>query len=173
MHGVAVQTPPPKSLKSSGKTLVNHYGSIITKHIKDIQAVTSYLAVDGYFMKTEFIKPLVKQGLHIITKARQDANLMYLYKGKQKGGKGRPKQNDGKVNTAAIDRRKIKCCCRDKDKDVYASIVYCVQLKQPVLAAFVYYKSKVKPEYRQILEVSEGNKRFLLVPLLEILLQYH
>jgi Transposase DDE domain. len=146
MHGIAVQTQSSKSLKLSGRTLVDHYAGLIGKHIKDIQAVTRYLAVDGYFMKKEFIKPLLKQGLHIITKARQDANLMYVYKGKQKGGKGRPKRYDGKVNTAAIDKRKIKCCCRDKNKEVYAAIVYCVQLKQLVLAAFVYYGDREKPE---------------------------
>ena len=146
LQGIAEQTPSPKSLKGSGKTLVHHYVSIIEKHINDIKAVTRYLAVDGYFMKKDFIKPLLSQGLHIITKARQDANLMYLYKGKQRGGKGRPKLYDGKVSTAAIDKRKIKCCYRDSDKQVYAAIVYCVQLKQTVLAAFVYYRDKDKPE---------------------------
>lgn len=146
LHGIAVQTPSPKSLKQSGKTLVNHYAGIIEKYINDIRAVTRYLAVDGYFMKKEFVKPLLKQGLHIITKARQDANLMYLYKGKQKGGKGRPKLYDGKVNTGIIDKRRIKCYYQDKDKQVYAAILYCVQLKQTVLAAFVYYQGKDKPE---------------------------
>jgi hypothetical protein len=146
MHGIAVQTPAPKILKQSGRTLVDHYASVITGRIKEISALTRHLAVDGYFMKKEFIKPLLKEGLHLITKARQDANLLYLYKGKQKGGKGRPKLYDGKVNTAAIDKRKIKCCCRDKDKEVYAAVVYCVQLKQRVLAAFVYYKGKDRAE---------------------------
>ena len=53
---------------------------------------------------------------------------------------------DGKVNTMAIDKRKIKCCYRDNDKQVYAAMLYCVQLKQKVLAAFVYYRDKDKPE---------------------------
>ena len=97
-------------------------------------------------MKKDFIQPLLNQGLHIITKARSDANLMYIYKRKQKGGKGRPKIYDGKVNIAAIDKRRIKCCCRNKDMQVYAGIVYCVQLKQQVLAAFVYYGLKEQPE---------------------------
>jgi len=146
LHGIAEQTPSPKNLKQSGKTLVHHYVSIIEKHIDAIKTVTRYLAVDGYFMKKDFIKPLLKQGLDIITKARQDANLMYLYKGKQKSGKGRPRLYDGKVNTMAIDKRKIKCCYRDSDKQVYAAMLYCVQLKQKVLAAFVYYGDKDKPE---------------------------
>lgn len=146
LHGIAEQTPSPKNLKATGKTLVHYYVSIIEKHINDIKAITRYLAVDGYFMKKDFIQPLINQGLHIVTKARKDANLMYLYKGKQKAGKGRPKLYDGKINTEAIDKRKIKCCYRDNDKQVYAAKVYCVQLKQVVLAAFVYYAGKDKPE---------------------------
>jgi hypothetical protein len=146
LHGIAAQTPSPKILKESSKTLIHHYVGIIEDHIGDIKSMTRYLAVDGYFMKKDFIKPLLKQGLHIITKGRHDANLKYLYKGRQKGGKGRPKLYDGKVNIAAIDKRKIKCCYRDEDTEVYAGIVYCVQLKQQVLAAFIYYGEKKQPE---------------------------
>ena len=42
--------------------------------------------------------------------------------------------------------RRINCRYQDKDKQVYAGTVYCVQLKQGVLAAFVYYGSKEQPE---------------------------
>jgi len=146
LHGIAVQTPSSQSLKLLGKTLVQHYVGIIEKYISDIKAVTRYLAVDGYFMKKEFIHPLQQQGLHIITKARHDANLMYLYKGKSRPGKGRPRIYDGKVNTTAIDKRRIKCCYRDKEMEIYAALLYCVQLKQTVLAAFVCYKDRQKPE---------------------------
>lgn len=146
LSGIAEQTPSPKDLKSEGKTLVHHYVGIITRYIQDIKAITSYLSVDGYFMKKEFIKPLLQQGLHIITKARQDANLRYLYKGKQKTGKGRKKQYDGKVDTTAIDQRRVKCCYHSDSMKVYASVLYCVQLKQQVLVAFVYYGDKMRPE---------------------------
>ena len=146
MHGIVVQTPPPKNLKAEGKTLVHHYIRVIEKHIRDIKSVTQYLAVDGYFMKQDFIKPLLKQGLHIVTKARHDANLMYLYNGQQREGKGRPKTYAGKVNTKAIDKRRIKCYYAGKDLKVYAAVLYCVQLKQNVLAAFVHYEGKEQPE---------------------------
>ncbi len=63
MHGIAEQTPSPKNLKAAGKTLVNHYVSVIEKHIKDIKAVSRYLVVDGYFMKKDFIQPLLRQRL--------------------------------------------------------------------------------------------------------------
>jgi Transposase DDE domain len=150
LHGEAVQTPSPKSLKEKGKTLVNHYTEVIEKHINDILFVTSYLAVDGYFMKKEFINPLFKKGLHIITKARSDANLMYVFKGRQKTGRGRKKRYDGKINTASIDKRRLACCYSDEQMDeqmkVYGGIVYSVLLKQTVLAAFIYYGDKKKPE---------------------------
>ena len=146
MHGIAEQTPSPKSLTDKGQTLVHHYVNIIKKYVKDIKSVTRYLAVDGYFMKQEFIKPLLKEGLHIITKARRDANLRYLYNGQQRGGKGRPKRYDGKVNTGAIDKQRIKCFYTDNEKTIYAAVLYSIVLKQNILAAFVYYGDREQPE---------------------------
>jgi len=146
MHAVAEQTPSPKTLKAQGNTLVTHYVSLLKKHFTDIKCITNYLAVDGYFMKKEFIAPLHKEGLHIITKTRSDANLMYLFKGKQKAGRGRKKVYDGKIDTTQIDKRRLPCCYADEDMKVYAGKVYCVLLKQIVLAAFIYYGDKEKPE---------------------------
>jgi hypothetical protein len=45
------QTPSPKSLKALGKTLIDHYVSLLERYINKIKALTSYLVVDGYFMK--------------------------------------------------------------------------------------------------------------------------
>ncbi|HEX8332697.1 MAG TPA: transposase [Segetibacter sp.] len=146
MHGLAKQTPSAQTLKAEGMTLVTHYVSFLKKHLTDIKAITSYLAVDGYFMKKEFIAPLLKEGLHIITKTRSDANLMYLFKGKQRKGRGRKKVYDGKIDTLRIDKRRLPCCYADEDMKVYAGKVYCVLLKQIVLAAFIYYGNKEKPE---------------------------
>jgi hypothetical protein len=146
LHGEAVQTPSPKTLKAENKTLVAHYVQVINKRISDILSVTRYLAVDGYFMKKDFINPLFAKGLHIITKARSDANLMYLFKGKQKTGRGRKKLFEGKVDIKKIDKRRLPCCYSDENMKVYAGVVYCVLLKCNVLAAFVYYGDRPKPE---------------------------
>jgi hypothetical protein len=146
LHGVAVQTPPAASLKREGKTLVSHYVSIIENYIRKLKNLSRYLVVDGYFMKRDFITPVLKKGLHLITKARKDANLKYLFKGVQNKGKGRPKLYDGKVDTGAIDKRRIRCCYRDGEVCIYAAVLYAVQLKTNVLAAFVYYGDKEQPE---------------------------
>lgn len=146
LHGIAVQTPSPKILKQQGKTLVHHYVKLIEDRIDKIKSVTRYLAVDGYFMKAAFIQPLVSRGLHLITKTRSDANLMYVFKGRQKTGRGRKKRYDGKINIQQIDKRRIPCCYSDDNKKVYAAPVYCVLLSQVVMAAFIYYGGKETPE---------------------------
>lgn len=146
LHALAEQTPSPASLNKKGKTLIDHYVRLVQKHLKQILSLTHYLAVDGYFMKRDFIEPLVKKGLHIITKMRRDANLRYLYQGPKKKGKGRPKLYAGKVEVKALDKHKIPCLYRDKEVAVYAAVLYAVQLKRKVLVAFVYYKGKSKPE---------------------------
>ncbi|MBD0288762.1 MAG: hypothetical protein ICV79_25565 [Flavisolibacter sp.] len=96
LHALAEQTLSPKALKHKGKPLVNHYVRVINKQVKQIQKLTRYLAVDGYFMKRDFIAPLTAEGLQVITKMRRDANLRYLYRGPKKPGKGRPKLYDGR-----------------------------------------------------------------------------
>jgi hypothetical protein len=74
----AVQTPAPELLQVQGKNLISHYVSIIQKR-KDVLKATGvkYLVVDDYFMKQAFIEPLLKEGLHILTKMRPDADLRY------------------------------------------------------------------------------------------------
>jgi hypothetical protein len=146
LHALARQTPSAARLNKEGKTLTDHYVGVIKKQLKQIVTLTRYLAVDGYFMKKEFIQPLVKKGLHIITKMRRDANLRYLYQGPKHRGKGRPKLYEGKVDTKVLDHQRIPCCYRDKEVRVYWAVLYAVQLKMKVLVAFVYYKGKSRPE---------------------------
>lgn len=146
LHAQAVQSPSPAAMKQKGGTLIDHYVSVIKTHLKSIKQFTRYLAVDGYFMKKEFIQPLVKDGLEVITKMRQDANLKYLYHGPQLHTKGRPRLYDGKVDVKAIDKRRIRCCCQNEEVQIYSAVLYAVQLKRKVMAAFVYYKGKGRPE---------------------------
>jgi hypothetical protein len=146
LHALAKQTPSRAVLHKKGKTLVDHYVNVVKKHLRQILSLTRYLAVDGYFMKREFIQPLVENGLHVITKMRRDANLRYLCGAPKRHGRGRPKLYEGKVNVSVIDKQKIPCCYRDGEVKIYAAVVYAVQLKIKVSAAFVYYKGKTGPE---------------------------
>ena len=128
----SIQTPSAMQGK-----LMDHYVEIIMNRLKMLLSFTKYLAADGYFMKSSFINPLLKEGMHIITKMRQDANLSYLYSGAQQKGKGRKKLYAGKVHVKNIDKRKWRQCYQDESIDAYELIVWCVALKRVVKVVYM------------------------------------
>jgi len=141
----AVQTPSKDVLESKKQNLVSHYVSIIKKQMPTLKQMVKYLAADGYFMKHDFIVPLLKEGLHVITKMRPDANLRYPYSGARKTGRGRPKAYDGKVDCNNIDKRRIKKFEEDEDALYYSGVVYCIALKK--LVRIVYLQMKQTKRY--------------------------
>lgn len=141
----AVQTPSKEKLQSRKQNLISHYVSIIKKQMPVLKTKVKYLAADGYFMKHDFIVPLLKEGLHVITRMRPDANLRYPHKGAKKSGRGRPKAYDGKVDCNNIDQRRIKQFDKDEQMVYYSGVVYCMALKQ--LVRIVYLKDKQTKRY--------------------------
>lgn len=141
----AVQTPSKDVLRAKKQNLVGHYVSIIKKQLPTLKPMVKYLAADGYFMKHDFIAPLLQEGLHVITKMRPDANLRYPYSGIRKSGRGRPKAYDSKVDCSNIDKRRIKRFAEDEDAIYYSGIVYCMALKQ--LVRIVYLQDKKTKRY--------------------------
>ena len=105
LHLLCQQSPSPESLHLKGKTLVDHYAEVVVAHAATIKRLTPYVVVDGYFMKKDFIAPVRTEGLQVITKARSDANLQYVYKGKQKA-RGRKRIRDGKIDIRHLHTRK-------------------------------------------------------------------
>jgi len=137
----AVQTPSSQELKSEGKSLVNHYASLVIERKDTLLSFSRYLDVDGYFAKKEFINPILNQTeLDIISKMRSDANLYYIYNGKPTGLRGRPKTLDGKIIMQQIDKRRIKCCYDDEEIKIFEGIVYCKSLKRKIKLAYVEHK---------------------------------
>ena len=145
MSPEAVPTPSKEVLQARKQNLVSHYVSLITKQMPTLKPMVKYLAADGYFMKHDFIVPLLEQGLHVITRMRPDANLRYPYNGARKSGRGRPKAYDGKVDCYNIDKRRIKKFDEDEDAVYYSGIVYCMALKQ--LVRIVYLQDKQTKRY--------------------------
>jgi hypothetical protein len=88
-HLACIPTPPAVERKQQKSTLIEHYRDFILAHLQELKQLRSCLAVDGYFMKQDFILPIVEKGLIIITKMGSDANLNYIYKGEQQKGRGK------------------------------------------------------------------------------------
>lgn len=134
----AIQTPSSKELQEQGMTLVDHYAGIIVERKEELRNLSNYLAVDGYFAKQGFVKTITNQtGLHIISKLRGDANLQYLYHGKQTAQRGRPKKYHGKANIKSIDKRRIRLDYEDEHSKVYSGIVWSTGLKLEIKIAYV------------------------------------
>lgn len=73
---------------------------------------TNILAVDGYFMKEEFIKAVTATGLKVITIARQDANMLYLYKGAQRKGLEQRESTQVRQTGKASTEECVNCATR-------------------------------------------------------------
>lgn len=101
-------------------------------------------------MRRHFIPPLVKKGLHVITKMRPDAHLQYLFSGKQKD-KGRTRKYSGKVQWNKLDLRKWKKVHSSKNEDRYWAILYCKALKMNVAVIYRLYKERGKTSYEILL----------------------
>jgi Transposase DDE domain len=137
-HLQAVQTPPSDERKKQKINLVTHYVSVIKNHISQLLALSNYLVVDGFFMKKDFINPMLLLGLVVITKMRPDANMRYVFKGVQQTGRGRKKTYGEKVNFKEIDKRKWTKFMTDDTLEFYTAQLYCIALKRMVRIVYVH-----------------------------------
>jgi len=141
-----VQTPSKENLKKENKNLISQYISVIERQISKLRELNiHYIAVDGYFMKKDFINRMHELGLEVITKMRPDANLRYPFNGTKNKGRGRPKMYDSKVDCRNIDRRKIKKFEEDADTTYYSGVAYSITLKR--LVRIVYLQNKKTSKY--------------------------
>lgn len=65
-----------------------------------------YIAADGFYSKSSFVNAVLSIGLHHIGRLRDDANMLYLFKGKHVIRKGPKNKYAGKFN--GVDRRRWK-----------------------------------------------------------------
>lgn len=129
-----VQTP------AGCANLMDHYTAILKRRKEDIVPYTSYLTVDGFFIKKGFIGAMQEMGLQVITKARHDSNMLYLYKGPRSKGRGRPRRFAGKINLNQIDKRRWKVCYCNEELIAYELVVWSVRLRREVKAIYLWYR---------------------------------
>lgn len=139
----AIPTPNAEKLTANDSTLVEHYVQLFLDRKAELEQLSNYLVVDGWFAKINFVTPIVEQtALQIIGKLRKDARLQYLYNGPRTGKRGRPKKYDGKVNPKQIDKNHLRFCYEDDDVVIHHGIVWSVSLKRKVKLTHVVFKDK-------------------------------
>lgn len=139
-HLLATQTQYTK--KKDQGSILKQYCEILESNAKELIQISTVIVVDAWFYKEDYIDARTANGFECITRMRDDANLQYIYKGKQNGGKGRPKKYAGKVNLKKIDKRRFKRVEATDELRIYESTVYCVMLQCNVKVAFVEFLDK-------------------------------
>ena len=130
-------SPNKQELQDKDITLMEHYVNVVCWSAKHLEKSSQYLAVDAFFAKKDFILPvLAKTNLQIISRLRDDADLMYLYDGLRREGKGAPQKYDGKLNIKDPNLSKFNLVFEDDKVRIYDIIVYCKFLKQKIRLAY-------------------------------------
>ena len=128
LHLEAVQTPG----EMGSQSLVDHYGDVIVGRKPELLSISRYVVADAYFSKHGFVSRLTSHGFEIVSRLRDDADLMYKYKGKRKAGPGRPRKYDGKVCFDQLCESHFQCLEHDEQCRVYQGTVYCKSLKRDI-----------------------------------------
>lgn len=145
-HIEAVQSPSAKRDRiDESHTLVDHYAQVIIERAAQLQKLSNVIVCDAYFSKRKFLDKVCKDpGFEIISRLRDDANLNYLFIGKQSKGRGRKRKYAGKVVNKKIDKRRIRFVTEDENMVIHTAIVYSVGLKRNIRIAYVEHKLKAK-----------------------------
>ena len=111
MHLLALQTTDLQA----GETLPEFYASLIELNAEALKKVSDQVVVDAYFSRFTYIDPVVKSGFSVTSRLRKDAHLRYYYTGPRRGGKGRPKEFDGKVDPRQLRPDVFTPCATAED----------------------------------------------------------
>ena len=109
-----------------------------------------YLAVDGAYAKEPFVTGVKTLKLDVISKLRRDANLRYVFEGKQKA-RGAKRKYDGKVDLADPNRlswvREVQ-----SGVELYTAVVWHVSFKRKIRLAYLLDRRHPdKPSYAVLL----------------------
>jgi hypothetical protein len=136
-HLDVLQTPASSERQAKDITLLDHYTQAILWSKSVAQALSGYLAVDAYFAKKEFIERILKpSSLQLISRLRIDANLLYLYQGPKRPGKGAPRKEDGKIAVDKPALTRFERSYQDEQIAIYSAIGYCKLLKRNIHLAY-------------------------------------
>lgn len=144
-HYEAVQTPTAATLKSQGKTLLEHYADVLIERQNTLLQFSDLLAVDAYFSKCSFVdRILQKSKFNIISRLRDDAVMYYLYTGTPTGKRGRPQLYGDKIDPKNPNQQYLTLCYEDPEIKVFSGVIYVKSLKRKVKISIAHYLDSTK-----------------------------
>lgn len=106
-------------------------------HKDALLEISDILVGDCLFASYNFVTGAEAIGFDVVSRLRDDAVLQYLYKGEQKGGRGRPKELDGTVDIHALRDDVFHTETVDVENEsvtLHSAIVKCKSLKRKIKA---------------------------------------
>lgn len=95
--------------------------------------ITRYVVADAYFSKATFVNGALEMGFDVISCLRDDASLRYLTTQLPNGGKGRPKQYDGKIDIKNLDESRFEIIDLNNGQGrILSAMVNSVSLKRNI-----------------------------------------
>lgn len=140
LHLEAVQTPS----EMESQSLVDHYGDVLVQRKHALLSISRYVVADAYFSKYGFVSKLNDNGFEIVSRLRDDADLVYKFTGEQKEGRGRPRKYDGKVYFDRLRENHFQCLEQNEECRVYQGMIYCKSLKRDINLVVVKTQKKGK-----------------------------
>lgn len=134
-----------QTLDQEGQTRFDFYAEHLRDTAKHFPSELKYLLADGAYSKKDFVDSVCDLDLDMVGKLRADADLQYLFYGKQRS-KGRHRKYDGKVYFDDLSRFDFEATL-DKHLHVYSLIVRHKTLKRTIKVTLLLNTLKDKPTY--------------------------
>lgn len=163
LHLEAVQTPTPSTLETVNWTLVDWYLHVLRGRKESLLKITRYVVADAYFSKATFVNGTTQMGFHVISRLRDDASLRYLTTQLPSGGRGRPKQYDGKIDMKNLDEGRFEVIVLDNGQGrILSTVVNAVSLKRNIRLCIwesadkkvrkLYFSTDIQMEAKEIID---------------------
>jgi len=123
-------------------TLTDWYADIITTRKEELSQISNIVVADAWFSKKKFTDKIISVKMNLISRFRDDADLLYIFKGQQSQARGRPKKYNGKVIHNNIDKDYFEFVEKNDKAEIYCAQVYSKSLKRIIKLVHVIYKNK-------------------------------
>ena len=129
----AEQTPNAENLQEKNYTLIDWYLHVLEGMRDRLLTISKYVVTDAYFAKASFAQGVAELRIHLVSRLRDDTNLMYIYNGKPTGKRGRPKVYGEKIDLKNLDYSRIERIETDsEDEKLYTLVAYSKAMKRNI-----------------------------------------
>jgi len=124
--------------------LLDYYADLVIRQKSLILATSPYLVVDAFFSREPFVTAVFLAGIHLITRMRKDAHLIYPYVGPHPKRRGAKTKYAGKFDPLNLNPAYFTCCIEDEEEGirVFEGTLYSKALKKMIRVAIVYNYDK-------------------------------